>query len=359
MALVAIHLAATVTAAGFVPTALVLESVDYANSVRAHLQTTWNIVACSTDGANCTSPDPTVRAVIGRADAIDLTTLPALGLVQGASYFHTDERAVPPRAVIAKETGFWPAMGMAQIAEWCIAAIFEHQYRLSQAARTFEACAFAPDAPSDCPFDSTATNHTMVSDLTIGILGYGRIGSRVASMAHAIGATVVATKRNGPFVPPPPNLKWLSSDNDRLYREADVIVVTVPGTGHPETAGMINQTSLALMKEHALILPVSAGPIKFTDLEAALRRRPTLAAVVDTWPAGCWHFPNASCGAPLGERDWPGSPTLASLTNVVPLPGVSMRDAHYWGHSTACAAANLDAFVTGQPLRGVVRNASA
>ena len=63
---------------------------------------------------------------------------------------------------------------------------------------------------------------------------------------------------------------------------------------------MINQTSLALMKEHALILPVSAGPIKFTDLEAALRRRPTLAAVVDTWPAGCWHFPNASCGAPLG-----------------------------------------------------------
>ena len=54
----------------------------------------------------------------------------------------------------------------------------------------------------------------------------------------------------GPFVPPPVPLKWLSSDNDRLYREADVIVVTVPGSGHPDTVGLINRTSLGLMNVH-------------------------------------------------------------------------------------------------------------
>ena len=52
-------------------------------------------------------------------------------------------------------------------------------------------------------------------------------------------------------MPPPVPLKWLSSDNDRLYREADVIVVTVPGSGHPDTVGLINRTSLGLMRDGA------------------------------------------------------------------------------------------------------------
>ena len=50
-------------------------------------------------------------------------------------------------------------------------------------------------------------------------------------------------------------------DNDRLYREADVIVVTVPGRVHPDTVGIINRTSLGLMRDGAFIVPVSAGPI--------------------------------------------------------------------------------------------------
>ena len=271
----------------------------------------------------------------------------------------TDGASVPPHAAIATTTGFWPSQGMEQIAEWCIAAIFENQYRLAETSREFRMCAFAPDAPERCTSDAAATNHTMVSELTIGVLGYGRIGARVARRAASLGATVVATKRHGPFTPPPTGVKWLSSDNDRLYRDADVVVVTVPGAGHEETEGMINKTSLGLMKPGALIVPVSAGPINFVDLEAALKERPSLRAVVDTWPHGCWHYPNVSCGVPLGERDWPGSASMARLPNVLPLPGVSMRDARFWQHSTAFVAANLDALALGQPLQGIVRNASS
>ena len=197
---------------------------------------------------------------------------------------------------------FWPKIGADQIAEWAVAAIFEAQYRLSSVSAAFAACAFATDAPHGCAADSTATNHTMVGELTIGVLGYGNIGSRVARRAAALGATVVATKPSGPFVPPPVPLKWLSNDNDRLYREADVIVVTVPGSGHPDTVGLINRTSLGLMRDGAFIVPVSAGPINFGDLEEVLTARPALRAVVDTWPGGCWHYPNASCGKPLGCR---------------------------------------------------------
>ena len=72
---------------------------------------------------------------------------------------------------------------------------------------------------------------------------------------HALGADVVASKRHGPFEPPPPYLRWLSSDNDRVLREADVVAVTVSGGAR----GLINATSLGLMKEGALLVPISAG----------------------------------------------------------------------------------------------------
>ena len=340
------------------PTAWVLESERYANTMRMQLQTPYRVVWCGTSGQHCAYPDPSVVAVVGRADAINLAALSSLSLVQGTSYFYTDGTSVPPQAGIATTTGFWPAQGMEQIAEWCIAAIFENQYRLTETARQFRSCAFAPDAPAQCDSDAAATNHTMVSELTVGVLGYGRIGARVARRAAGMGATVVATKRHGPFSPPPAGVKWLSPDNDRLYREADVVVVTVPGSGDKETQNMINKTSLGLMKPGALIVPISAGPIDFADLEAALKAQPSLRAVVDTWPHGCWHYPNVSCGVPLGERDWPGSASLARLPNVLPLPGVSMRDAQFWQHSTAFVAANLDALARGEPLKGVVRNAS-
>ena len=230
-------------------TAWIVESDEFAADVRRALQTPWNVVACGASGSACVSPSSNVSAVVGRADALDLTKLTQLELVQGASYFYTDFDAVPDRAAIATVTGYWPQLGDEQIAEWVVAAIFENQYRMAQRAEAFRACAFASDAPSECASDSGATNHTMVSDLTVGVLGYGNIGSRVAQRAAALGATVVATKPSGPFVPPPVPLKWLSSDNDRLYREADVIVVTVPGSGHPDTVGLINRTSLGLMRD--------------------------------------------------------------------------------------------------------------
>ena len=338
------------------PTVLIAESGEFAASLKAELKTSWNVVHCS---GNCTSHDASsVIAVVGRASALDLASLVSLKLVQGASYFHTDGGAVPAHAAICNTAGFWPAQGVDQIAEWAIAALFNNQYQLGASGAAFRACAFESDAPSGCASASAATNHTMVSDLTIGILGFGRIGTRVAQMAAAVGSTVVATKRHGPFVPPPKPLKWISSDNDRLYREADVIVITVPGTGHKETQGMINATSLSLMKPNAIIIPVSAGPINFSDLEAALRARPSMTAVIDVWPQGCWHYPNVTCGAPLGEKNWPASPTLGALPNVLPLPGASMRDARFWDWSVTFAARNLDALSRGEPLQGVVRNAT-
>ena len=117
------------------------------------------------------------------------------------------------------------------------------------------------------------------------------------------------------------------------------------------------------VNQEFLLLPRDAGNLTFY-LRLSCGKYLSVAGacsntVVDTWPEGCWHYPNVSCGAPLGEPDWPGSPSLARLPNVLPLPGVSMRDATFWEHSTAFVARNLDALARGEPLKGVVRNASS
>ena len=81
-------------------------------------------------------------------------------------------------------------------------------------------------------------------------------------------------------------------------------------------------------------------------------------AVVDTWQHGCWHSMNASCGPPLGSTNWPSAPELARLPNVLPLPGMAMRDKDWWTATITEVAANLDALVHQTPYNHLVRNAS-
>jgi hypothetical protein len=75
--------------------------------------------------------------------------------------------------------------------------------------------------------------------------------------------------------------------------------------------------------------------------------------------AGCWHSSQCSCGAPYGEKNWPSPPQLARLPNVLPLPGMAMRDAKWWEGTLGLVAANLDAVVRGTALTHVVRNGSS
>ena len=61
------------------------------------------------------------------------------------------------------------------------------------------------------------------------------------------------------------------------------------------------------------------------------------------------------CGPPYGKKNWPSAPELAQLPNVLPLPGMAMRDAKWWDATMALVAANLDAVVRKTPLTHVVR----
>lgn len=100
---------------------------------------------------------------------------------------------------------------------------------------------------------------------TLGVVGLGRIGRRVATMASAVGMEVVA---HDPYVDPS---HWLPSvervdDLDSLLERADVLVLHTPLTD--ETRHLIDAASIAKMKPGAFLINTSRGGV--VDLDAVL-----------------------------------------------------------------------------------------
>lgn len=355
------------------PVALVFEEEQYFDALRSS-----SPAASYVEFRGCPAPDfcsnlsdttlAAVVAVVGQPKNVTmLQALPALRLVHSTSYMYTRLKDVPSKAIVASYMPPWrDVYGVEPIAEFTLAAVFDWNYRLREKSKVFSACAWGSDAPTTCPYASTLTSHPVMMNQTMGILGYGKIGEAIARRSAALGMRTIATKMHGPFSPPPPPLAWLSDDNDELLRQSDFVALSLPGS----VLGVINRTSLALMKPNAVLIPLSAGPADFDALYEALVNKTIGGAVVDVWPQGCWGFPEMECGPPYGSlaepyhgpphpTPWTPVQPISQLDNVVALPGLAMRDKKFWDGSAEWVGENLKALVLKGPLKGVVRNATA
>lgn len=89
-----------------------------------------------------------------------------------------------------------------------------------------------------------------LSGLTLGVIGYGRIGQAVARIGRAFGMKILACRRG--------TIEGgESADLNRVFRESDVVTLHCPLT--PDTRELICETSLALMKPSALLINTSRG----------------------------------------------------------------------------------------------------
>ena len=92
---------------------------------------------------------------------------------------------------------------------------------------------------------------------TMGIVGMGAIGSRVARIAKAFDMTVLATKRN-PATAQGPADKVVTPDRvDELLTESDVLVLTC--SLNEQTRNLINADSLSRMKPTAYLVNMARG----------------------------------------------------------------------------------------------------
>lgn len=92
--------------------------------------------------------------------------------------------------------------------------------------------------------------------LTIGIVGYGRIGRAVTRLGSAFGMHVLV---NDITTPTDMGSDVKSVDLDTLFRESDFISLHCPLT--PQTKNLVNRERLKLIKPSAFLINTSRGPL--------------------------------------------------------------------------------------------------
>ncbi len=113
---------------------------------------------------------------------------------------------------------------------------------------------------------------------TMGIVGFGGIGQRIAKVAMAFGMKIVAHSRTPKTLPGFPELEWLQPE--ALFAKADVVSLHCPLT--PDTTGMVNRSLLQHMKPSAFLLNTSRGPLVVEqDLADALNEGRIAGAGID------------------------------------------------------------------------------
>ncbi len=104
---------------------------------------------------------------------------------------------------------------------------------------------------------------TELSGKTLGIYGFGNIGQKVAKVAHAFGMNVIVHVHSEKSFTG--GEKTVSTEE--LFKESDYITLHAPMT--TETANLINEHTLSLMKKTAYLINTARGGL--VD-EAALRK---------------------------------------------------------------------------------------
>lgn len=95
-----------------------------------------------------------------------------------------------------------------------------------------------------------------LAGLTMGIVGFGRIGQATAKIAGAFGMNVLAYDVNLPSNPPA-EIRFVGLDD--LFCQSDVVSLHCPLT--PMTHKLVNADRLALMKPSAYLINTSRGPL--------------------------------------------------------------------------------------------------
>jgi D-3-phosphoglycerate dehydrogenase len=114
---------------------------------------------------------------------------------------------------------------------------------------------------------------------TLGVFGYGKIGSIVAGYGRAFGMQVLVWGREGSLSRAQADGFQVAPSKEAFFEQADVLCLHVKAT--PETQGLVKASDLARMKTSALLVNTSrASLIETGALEQALKKgRPGWAAV--------------------------------------------------------------------------------
>jgi D-3-phosphoglycerate dehydrogenase / 2-oxoglutarate reductase len=166
---------------------------------------------------------------------------------------------------------------------------------------------------------------------TIGLIGFGQIGRRVARVCAALGMKVVAFDPAITRMPRPDDVE-LATSLDEVLPRSDVLSLHVPLT--TRTRSMIGAPQLARMPRGSILINTARGEVvDEAALIAALQTGQLAAAGLDT----------------MAHEPLPAGSTLAALPNVILTPHVGGSTPAALDHMAADAADHAIAFLDGHP----------
>ncbi|MFM1769779.1 MAG: lactate dehydrogenase/2-hydroxyacid dehydrogenase [Verrucomicrobiota bacterium] len=189
----------------------------------------------------------TNKAPLGRELLEALPRLRYIG-VTATGYNIVDVAAARDRGITVTNV---PAYGTRSVAQHTLALLLELTQHAGRHAAGTRAGQWSAN-PDWCYWETPLIE---LDGLTLGIVGYGRIGQAVARLGEALGMKVItAVSGRGT---PPKNVAVV--DLDHLFEASDVVSLHCPLT--PETRHLVNRARLARMKPSAFLLNTSRGPL--------------------------------------------------------------------------------------------------
>jgi D-3-phosphoglycerate dehydrogenase / 2-oxoglutarate reductase len=231
-------------------------------------------------------PEAEVAAKLADADAIVvnmvkmtpslLEKLPKCKLLirHGIGYDNVD---VPACTRLGIQFAYQPDYCMEDVAEHAIALIFALARKVPQSRKTLEQAA----ATNQWDFSKLLPFYRM-DGRTVGIVGLGRIGSRVYRKLRHFGFKFLvhdpylSDTRRAEF----PEVKFV--DKETVFKQSDYITLHTPL--NDETRRLVNKETLGWMKPTAVLVNTARGPL--VDAEAlaeALRKNQIAGAAIDVF----------------------------------------------------------------------------
>ena len=160
---------------------------------------------------------------------------------------------------------------------------------------------------------------------TLGILGMGAIGQRVARLAEALGMKVIGTRRKN------------AHDTPKVLAQSDFVLLLLPAT--PDTDNFMNAERLAMMKPTAWLLNFGRGHlIQDDDLVAAVNARKIAGAMLDVFR----------------QEPLPSEHPFWRTPNIIVLPHIGGPHPQRDRFVARLFVDNLGRFLDGKPLKEVV-----
>ena len=215
----------------------------------------------------------------------------------------------------------WP------LADWVVAVMLHYSYDLRRVIRQQEAGVWEPFTSS------------MLNGKTLGIVGYGSIGSAAAERARPFGMNIATLRRrpersNGGSLA---DVNYPPSQINELMAASDYVLAALPATAG--TRGLIGEAQIAAMKPTAVMINVGRGSsIDEPALIRALESGKIRGAALDVFTT-----------EPL-----PSGHPFYKLPNVLLSPHTADRVEGFLEPALDCFFENLGRFRKGEPLLNVV-----